>query len=267
MPYTENDGTRIWYEVDGSGAPLLLHPGFVGSLEDWDDAGYVSTLREQYRIIRLDPRGQGHSDAPHDPAAYALRHRVGDVLAILNTEGIERAHFWGYSMGGGIGLTLGRVAPQRLRALVLGAPSPFHEPGDPSDADGMLDDLQLGMTSLVSKWEAAVTDLWLSDGERARWLAADAEALAAARIQRLKEPYITKDDLAGIPTATLVYAGTNDSAAVLETLERAARLMPNAEVLLLEGLNHAQVLTRSDLILPRVLKFLERADLLVESRP
>lgn len=265
MPYAENDGVRIRYEVDGSGVPLVLHPGFVGSLEDWDDAGYVSALQDQYRIIRLDPRGQGRSDAPHDPAAYAVEHRVGDVLAVLDAEGIERAHFWGYSMGGGIGLALGRAAPQRLLALVLGAPS--HEPVGPNESDGMLDDLRTGMTTLVSAWEAAVPDLWLSDGERARWLAADAEALAAARIQRLNESYIAEGDLGSITAPTLLYAGTSDSMAVLETLERGEQLMPNAEILLLEGLDHAQVLARSDLVLPRVLDFLAGSDRTAESRP
>jgi pimeloyl-ACP methyl ester carboxylesterase len=98
MPYADNDGGRIRYEIDGSGVPLVLHPGFIGSLEDWDDAGYVTTLSDQYRLIRLDPRGQGRSDTPHDPAAYAAQHRVGDVLAVLDAEGIDRALFWGYSM-------------------------------------------------------------------------------------------------------------------------------------------------------------------------
>lgn len=267
MPYADNDGVQIRYEITGSGAPLVLHPGFMGNLEDWDDAGYVSALSDQYSLIRIDPRGQGRSDTPREPATYAAQHRVGDVLAVLDGEGIDRAHFWGYSMGGGIGFTMGRTAPQRLRSLVLGAASPFHEPVSPNEADGILDDLRTGMTTLVRKWEVAVPDFWLSDGERARWLAADAEALAAARTQRLREPFIAEDALAGITIPTLLYAGTSDSMAVLDALERAARLMPNAAVVVLEGLDHAQTLARSDLVLPHVLRFLAQSGITVESHP
>ena len=35
MPYATNDGVRIHYEVEGNGTPLVLHIGFLGSLEDW----------------------------------------------------------------------------------------------------------------------------------------------------------------------------------------------------------------------------------------
>src|SRR6188472_3402750 len=98
MPYTTNNGVRLYYELIGSGAPLLLHPGFVCSGEDWIEAGYVAALKDRYRVILFDPRGQGRSDKPHDPADYQRHHRVDDVLAVLDATGINRAHFWGYSM-------------------------------------------------------------------------------------------------------------------------------------------------------------------------
>ena len=92
MPYASNEGVRIHYEVEGSGPPLFLHVGFLGTLEDWrrEDTRYVEALRDAYRLVLLDPRGQGRSDAPHDPSAYTLDQRVGDVLAVLDAEGIER---------------------------------------------------------------------------------------------------------------------------------------------------------------------------------
>lgn len=74
----------------------------------------------------------------------------------------------------------------------------------------MLDDLLKGMTTLMSTWEAAVTDLWLSEGQRSSWLAADAQALAAARMERLKEAYMSGGDLGSLTAPTLLYAGTND---------------------------------------------------------
>jgi pimeloyl-ACP methyl ester carboxylesterase len=258
MPYAINGEVRICYEVEGSGPPLVLHPGFVGSAGDWGDGGYVAALRDRYKLVLLDPRGQGSSDKPRDPAAYARRHRVGDVLAVLDAAGVDRAHFWGYSMGGWIGFALGTYAPDRLRSLVLGgAPHPFEGNPRPTEGDEFLDGLQQGMAALVRGWEETVPDFWLSAGERARWLASDAEALAAARLQRLTEPDLPVDALAAISVPALLYTGTLDEP---ELVERAARLMPNAAFVGLEDLDHAQGLIRSDLVLPHVLRFLAQAE-------
>lgn len=62
---------------------------------------------------------------PHDRKAYELDLLVGDVLAVLDAAGIERAHYWCYSIGGWIGLGLLVKAPQRLRKAVLGGVHPY----------------------------------------------------------------------------------------------------------------------------------------------
>jgi pimeloyl-ACP methyl ester carboxylesterase len=260
MPHATNNGFRIHYEVEGeaAGEPLVIHPGFFGALEDWRDAEFVPALRDRYRLILLDPRGQGRSDAPHDLQDYAVPHRVGDVLAVMDAAGADRAHVWGYSMGASVGLALGKSAPRRLRSLILGGASPFHLPHDPETPDGLLADLRSGMPALVQAWETAIPGIWTSAGERERWLALDAEALIAARIQRLAEAYIEKADLPGIETRTLLYAGSADSPEARALLDLAARLMPHAETVLLPGLDHAAAGDRSDLVLPHVLPFLER---------
>lgn len=127
MPYANNDGVRIHYQVDGNaaGPPLLLHCGFTGSLNSWYDRGYVGALRDTYRLILLDPRGHGASDKPHDPAAYGYDLRVADVLAVLAAAGVAEAIFWGYSMGGRAGFASAHFAPERFRAFVIGSMHPF----------------------------------------------------------------------------------------------------------------------------------------------
>jgi pimeloyl-ACP methyl ester carboxylesterase len=61
------------------------------------------------------------------------------------------------------------------------------------------------------------------------------------------------EELRSMPLPTLMYVGTNDNPA---PVERAAQLLPNATLVLLEGLNHAQGFRRSDLVLPHVMRFL-----------
>jgi pimeloyl-ACP methyl ester carboxylesterase len=255
MPYAVNDGVRLWYEVDGEGPPLVLHVGFIGGLDDWYDNGVVAAMRDAYRLLLLDPRGQGKSDKPHDPAAYLIRHRVADVLAVLDAEGIDRAHFWGYSLGGWVAYALGLFAPHRLRSLVVGGASPF--PGNPRPIEGdyFLDGMRNGMTPFVAACEADDPHYFVSPGERARWLAADAEALRAARLTSLTEPDPTPEAVAGIAVPTLIYAGTDDNP---EPKAMPAQLLPDATFVALEGLDHAAVFNHGDLVVPHVRAFLER---------
>src|SRR5262245_61849210 len=152
MPYASNGGVRIRYEVEGTGPPVVLHPGFTQCLEDWADAGYVAALRDRCRLVLIDPRGQGRSDKPHDPAAYSRQQRVGDVLAVLDAEGIARAHVWGYSMGGYIAYALGVLAPDRVASLVVGGQAPFKGNPRPTEGDATLAALRQGMAALLALW-------------------------------------------------------------------------------------------------------------------
>ena len=101
-------------------------------------------------------------------------------------------------------------------------------------------------------------DVWLSPAERVRWLETDAGALIAARTQRLREAYCDEQDVCAIAVPTLLYAGTDEGHAI--PVERIAGLMPHAEHVRLSGFDHAQVLARSDLVLPHVLAFLTRVE-------
>ena len=54
MPYADNGGARIHYQVEGEGPPLVLQHGFSESVVDWYEAGYVDALRSDYRLILID---------------------------------------------------------------------------------------------------------------------------------------------------------------------------------------------------------------------
>lgn len=117
MPFANNDGIRIHYHVEGSGPPVVLHAGFTVDLEAWYEWGYVDALRPEYRLILIDPRGHGKSDKPHDPAAYEMSLRAGDVLAVLDNLGLQQAHYIGYSMGGRHRLRHGEARPGATQIL------------------------------------------------------------------------------------------------------------------------------------------------------
>ncbi|MFN8515041.1 MAG: alpha/beta hydrolase [Chloroflexia bacterium] len=63
MPYVDNEGVRLYYEVEGDGPPLVLHVGGFQRLQDWrrEEVAVAQALRGEYRLILLDPRGQGRA--------------------------------------------------------------------------------------------------------------------------------------------------------------------------------------------------------------
>jgi pimeloyl-ACP methyl ester carboxylesterase len=203
MPYANNAGVRIHYEIEGDGPPLVLQHGFTQSLEAWAECGYTASLRPKYRMILIDARGHGGSDKPHDEFSYTLDRRVADVTTVLDTEGIEKAHFWGYSMGGWIGFGMAKYAPQRVLALIIGGQHPFAR-----DQSGFRQWIREGMTGGRDVLVASLQNMIgpISDDYAAALRAADLEAWLAAVADRLG----IEDVLETITMPTCLYAGEAD---------------------------------------------------------
>jgi pimeloyl-ACP methyl ester carboxylesterase len=151
MPYAVNQGVRIHYRIEGDGQPLVLQHGFTDSLETWYQTGYVEGLRPHYRLILIDARGHGASDKPHEPDAYDRERNVEDISTVLDDLDIPRAHYFGYSMGGGIGFAIARYAPERVHSLVIGGGSPY--PQSQAGPDRMLEALKHGAEAVPSLWD------------------------------------------------------------------------------------------------------------------
>ncbi len=107
------NGTRLHYEVTGSGAPVVLIHGLCLDLRMWDYQ--IPALAERYRVVRYDVRGFGKSDRP---SGAAFRH-ADDLRALLDDLGIGAAHIVGLSMGGRIALHHALLYPQQTLSLTL----------------------------------------------------------------------------------------------------------------------------------------------------
>ena len=118
MASLQSDDAVLYYEVSGSGPELvLLHP-FPLNHHFWDEV--VPALTTRYRVLTPDLRGHGESAKPHVPEAYAREAMAGDVVALLDRLGAERADLVGYSLGARIALAAALLAPKRFPLVVLG---------------------------------------------------------------------------------------------------------------------------------------------------
>lgn len=117
MPILEAGSLRLRYLVEGrSDAPWLVLSNSLGSdLDIW--APQMASLLENFRVLRYDARGHGRSSVP--PGPYTIAQMGGDVLALMDEVGIERAHFCGLSMGGLVGMWLAVNCPAPIDRLVL----------------------------------------------------------------------------------------------------------------------------------------------------
>ena len=104
------DGTVIYYETWGRGEPLLLICGLATDLRIWACQRLVFGRR--VRCIALDNRGSGRSGKPDGP--YTLAQMAADAVAVLDAEGVGRAHVLGHSMGSYVAQMMAVEHPDRL---------------------------------------------------------------------------------------------------------------------------------------------------------
>lgn len=115
------NGVRLEARIAGSGMPLLLLHGFTGRGSSWSP--HLSAFQASHRTIVVDLLGHGRSDAPADPARYALERQAADLVGLLRTLGAPAADVLGYSMGARLALRLALDHPTAVGRLVIESPS------------------------------------------------------------------------------------------------------------------------------------------------
>jgi pimeloyl-ACP methyl ester carboxylesterase len=155
-------GVGIEYEVTGGGRPVVLLHGFPDSGRLWRHQ--VPALVEAgFRVIVPDLRGYGLSDQPKEVEDYSIPFLVGDVLALLDHQGIEKAHVVGHDWGAAVAWAMASLVPDRvdhLVALSVGHPLSFRSVG--------IEQNQKSWYMLLFQF-AGIAEQWLSDDGWARF--------------------------------------------------------------------------------------------------
>lgn len=114
MPFVHVNGARLYYEQHGAGPDLVFLHGAGGNHLSWWQQ--VPAFAADYRCTVYDARGWGLSRGEMAVGRWALGT---DLIALMDRLNIERAHVVAQSMGGRAVAGLARLAPQRVRSLVL----------------------------------------------------------------------------------------------------------------------------------------------------
>ncbi len=118
MPHTQINGVDIYFEQHGeAGEPLVLMHGYTGDITDW--RFQVPEFSRTHRVLMMDHRGHGRSDAPRERESYTIEQMASDALALTDSLGLERYHLVGHSMGGAIAQEMALSRPGRLMSLTL----------------------------------------------------------------------------------------------------------------------------------------------------
>ncbi len=115
------NGVQIYFEVHGTGEPLLLLHGFSGSSQDWNIL--VPEWRSEFRLIVPDLRGHGRSSILSKP--FRHQEAATDMLALLDHLEIGACNGIGISGGGNVLLNMATKQPERVNAMVLVSATPY----------------------------------------------------------------------------------------------------------------------------------------------
>lgn len=110
------NGTKLYYEIAGSGpSVVLIHGGWLNSAQ-WDQL--FPLLSRNYRVLRYDMRGYGRSGLGQPDSAYA---QYADLAALLEHVGMKRPHIVGVSAGAQAAIDYALHFPDSVGSLILGA--------------------------------------------------------------------------------------------------------------------------------------------------
>ncbi|MCX5853090.1 MAG: alpha/beta hydrolase [Deltaproteobacteria bacterium] len=117
VKYAQVNGVSLGYREFGSGEPILMIPGFAGTMSTaWNDT-FIGILASKYHVYIYDPRGMGFSG--DNNATPTISQYADDAAGLMTALGYDSMHVYGISMGSTVSQQLVINHPERVRKLVL----------------------------------------------------------------------------------------------------------------------------------------------------
>jgi len=241
---TSVDGTRIAYDVVGSGPALMLLHGMGKTRRDWRKAGYVGRLQDAFTVVTVDMRGSGESDRPLDKADYAIEKICEDLYAVADACDAPRFAVWGFSFGGNVARYMAAWS-ERVTALAL-VGVPF---GPAVDAafDRYIDEFAKKYAHLART---------KTEHKRKPTIKGQIPAMMACFQAMRTWPGVEPGD---VRCPTLLLVGTKNKR-VLNWMQANSEALDEAgvRVEIMQGLTHNQEFGKIDAVFPLVSSFLKK---------
>ena len=266
---TVADGTRIHYQATGrpGAPPVLMIQGLGADLHGWDMQRLA--LAPLYKIIAPDNRGVGRSDRP--TRQFTLEDMADDAIAVLDAEGIEKAHVVGASMGGAVAQIIAVKYPHRTRSLTLACTSGTNPEW---------------RRELLNKWSYLATTKGMGalGREAARWVigprsfrrlwpalgwlgpfalgrpGTDFQAQVNAILMSDQQLEVLADGVRDIRVPTLIIVGNQDILTPRGDSELLAEKIPTAELVVISGAAHGFMVEHASTFNKELIGFLRRAE-------
>jgi len=218
--YASFDGTKIYYEIKGEGYPIVMLHGFTGTSQGWKNGAlYNDLLKQGYKVILLDMRGNGKSDKPHTDAGYANDAEAKDVIGLLNSLKVKAYNVIGYSRGSIITSRV-MVLDKRVHKAVMG---------------GMgADYTNPNWQRRIHAWKALEGDTTLHDvDDMMTWINKNPFDKTALAMQQKHQPSTSPKELAKVKIPVLLIDGTEDT--TNGDVADLQKLIPNSKMAAVPG--------------------------------
>jgi 3-oxoadipate enol-lactonase len=264
MPVAKRNGAEVYYEVRGTGPPLVLIEGLGYGLWMW--RGQSPALEERFRLFLVDNRGVGRSSPL--PGPYSIPEFARDALAVLDAERVERAAVLGASMGGAIAQSMAALAPERVSALVLACTTPGGPEAMPMPPGTLVEVTRLVPGETEEARLRRVMGVALT-AQYPRERAAELDAIIRERLASPTDPtqwmyqalssrdFDARESDAQLRVPTLITTGTEDRVLPWTNSLLLLRLIPNASLAVFRGQNHLHLIERATEFNRVVVRFLD----------
>lgn len=231
---TTSDQLEIYYEDSGGNLPVIaFQSGFMGIHDIWKYQ--VEALKDRYRCITHDNRGHGLSSSPEDRTYYTTENNADDLKAVLDAAGVATPVLLStHSMGSTNGIAFALRHPQLVKGiLMMGGASVSAE--SKLKRGGHEEMFSVHHTSPSASMKFYVK-LGLREDiaiEAGKWPRHVFRNQTAAQLS-----FLPGDAVSRVTIPVLALHGTDDVVTQLEIVKEAVNALPNAQLQMIEGVNH-----------------------------
>jgi pimeloyl-ACP methyl ester carboxylesterase len=255
--YASVNGINLYYEIHGTGKPLIMLHGGFGTFEMF--TALSPALAQNHQVIGVDLYGHGRTAITDRPIKF--EQMADDIASLIHHLGLEKADLLGYSLGGAVALQTAIRHPECINQLVL-ISTPFKR-------TGWHPEMQTGMTSIAPEFflGTPIHDAYMRVAPKPE----DFPRFVAKMREAMSQDYDWTEFVSTLRIPTLIIAGDSDGLPPSHAVEffnllggglkdagwNGEHLIPS-QLAILPGATHYNIVFRADLVLPVLSPFLDR---------